>query len=354
MSEEHTCTLRIHYDTGWDHRITIRGDRFPFSWDKGVDAEWTEGNCWVYRWTCQHPEGIKFKVLIDDVTWAIGTDGTIFPGQAMDIYPFFHRNPGRLELVHHFNMPIHIYLPPGYDENPTKRFPVLYIHDGQNLYDPIHSFKGEVWNVDQAIENLVLEESMDPVIAVGIFNRGAGRLYDYTPSYDPHFQGIGAGGGANQYADLIINEIKPYVDLNFRTLADGAHTGLMGASLGGLVSLYMARRWPGVFSRVASLSSSFWWNNRNLLSQITRTREFVPLRIYLDAGTHNDGLPETRAMYEALIQSGYQPGRNLFYYVAPWHAHSEVFWGARVHLPLRFLFPPWSTDPVGTDPVEVV
>ncbi len=353
MAGTQKCVLRIHYNTGWDHRITVRGDRHPLNWESGVDAIWGEGDIWTYTWETDQPGAIAFKVLFDDETWAQGGNGYIRPGETLDVYPYFFHTAGSIDQIHHFDTPIHIYKPPSYHENYAKAYPVIYIHDGQNLFDPEFAFGGRTWSVDQAINRMLGEGLMDEVIAVGVFNRGAGRLNDYTPSFDPNFLGIGAGGGANQYADFLINEIKPFIDTEFRTLPQPRHTGLMGASLGGLVSLYIARRWPFVFSKVASLSSSFWWNNRNLLQDVVQSNKFVPLKIYLDVGTQNDGLPETRAMYQALIQLGYRPGTDLFYFVAHQHAHNETFWGRRVHLPLRLLYPAWSTfapDPVHQNP----
>lgn len=344
-----TTVIKVHYNAGWGRKITIRGDGDPFNWEEGVEAVWSENDCWTYSFEMEPGWELEYKVLLDDALWMIGSNQYIQAGECKHLFPFFETRVGRVEEHHHFDMPLSIYLPPSYDENEHKSYPVLYMHDGQNLFDPTQSFKGQIWGVHETVDRLVGEGLMDEIIAVGIYNRGAGRLHDMTPSHDPNFLGIGAGGGAAQYADLIINEIKPFIDSTFRSLPQRENTGLMGASLGGLVSLYMARTYHHVFGKVASLSSSFWWNNRQMLRQIVKSKEYIPLQIYLDAGTHNDGLPETRRMYDALIECGYSPGKDLFFFVAPKARHSEIYWARRLHIPLRFLFHVGSTVYRGDD-----
>ncbi len=338
MLQQQWTTIRVHYDTGPQKALYFRGSHPPFSWEQGQMATWNEGNIWEYRFVSQEPV-IEFKALIDDDVWSIGPNYWIRAGQTRDIFPCFFSRQGTLEYLHHFNTPLVIYLPPSYAENSLKRYPVCYIHDGQNLFDPAESFKGQSWGVHQVIDMQALSGCMDEIIAVGIYNRGRGRLFDYTPSFDPHFKGIGAGGGADEYAEFMIEEIKPYVDKQYRTKPDAAHTGLMGSSLGGLVSLYIARKHPEIFSKVAALSSSFWWNRRKMLKEITNSCQFLPLRIYLDAGGH-DSWQDTHAMYESLLRCGYLPGIDILYHMQPEHRHTEAHWGERVHLPFQFLFPP--------------
>ena len=337
-----TTTLHIHCDSGGQNQVFIRGERAPFSWDRGLAATRHEGNLWSFTWEMDG-EALEFKVLINDREWSVGANLRVFAGTTKEVFPCFRRQRGRLELIHYFDTPIIIYLPPSYDQNRQKPYPVLYCHDGQNLFDPATSFKGEIWGIHETVEGLVAQGMMEEILIVGIFNRGLARLHDYTPSFDPAFRGVGAGGGADDYAAMIIEEIKPYMDRHYRTLADAGNTALMGASLGGLVSLYMARKRPDIFSKVASLSSSFWWNRRHLIRQVVSSRKKVPISIYLDAGT-GDSWRETQAMYQALLSCGYEQGRDLHFHLAPRHAHSEQYWGERVHLPLTFMFPPGSTS----------
>lgn len=330
-------TLRIHYDTGVAHKLFIRGDAPGLNWEKGIEATWKVGNVWTYQFPTQD-RIVEFKVLIDDRVWQVGLNYRIDPGVTRDFYPHFHSKKGELEVIHHFDTPIVIYLPPSYHENPFKHYPVIYMHDGQNLFDPETAFGGQAWAVDKTMNRLVLEGQMEEVIGVGIYNRGAARIHDFTPSHDPEFMGVGAGGGAENYLHLIADEIKPHIDTHYRTRPSREHTGLLGSSLGGLVSFYMAREQPEIFSKVASLSSSFWWNRRNLIRRVIRRHLHIPMKIYLDAGSRDNEV-ETLEMYRILLDIGYRPGSEIFCHIAPKAAHNERFWGQRVHLPLRFLFP---------------
>jgi len=327
--------LKIRYDAGWGNRISLRGDVAPFSWERGQDLVCEEDGLWTLRWDMTD-EGMAFKPLVNDRVWAIGADYHIRRGETLEINPFFYDEDGSVERFHHFDTPIVVYLPPGYHENPDRRYPVCYAHDGQNLFDPNTAFMGQIWGLDMTIAKLVKSGLIEPLIAVGVFNRGAARIHDYTPSFDPSF---GAGGGAESYAQMLIEEIKPFVDLHYRTLPEPRHTALMGSSLGGLVSLFIARRRPDVFGKVASLSSSFWWNSRNMIREVTRKREHIPLEIYLDAGSR-ESWEETLEMYQALMACGYEAGKDLFCFIAQDHGHSERAWRERVHMPLTFLFPP--------------
>ncbi len=328
--------IRIHYDAGWQKRLTIRGEGTGLDWEKGKEASWHVGNVWVLELPPFQGK-VWFKVLIDDETWSLGGNFMVEPGERLELYPHFYQRTGKLDVSYHFDTPVITYLPPSYDENPFKHYPVIYMHDGQNLFDPATAFGGQAWAVDKTMDRLVVEGAMEEVIAVGIYNRGAARIYDFTPTRDPQFRG-GVGGGADNYLDLIVDEIKPYIDTHFRTHTRREHTALMGSSLGGLVSFYMARERPDVFSKVAALSSSFWWNQANLIRRVVKRRLHIPMKIYLDAGSH-DNEADTLEMYRVLKEVGYRPGEEIFCHIAERHAHSERFWGQRVHLPLRFLFP---------------
>ena len=196
-------------------------------------------------------------------------------------------------------------------------------------------FGGVEWRVDETANSLIAQGTLDEVIMVGIYNAGANRLYEYTPCCDASY----GGGGANLYERFIIDTVKPYIDANYRTLPSNANTALMGSSLGGLVSFYIARRNPSVFSKAACLSSSFWWNNQALTREVEAATTRVPVRFYIDAGTSSDGLTETTRMRDALVADGHVQGNDLYYHVAQGAGHNEASWAARVHIPLQYLFP---------------
>jgi predicted alpha/beta superfamily hydrolase len=339
-----TTTVRVHYDTGFGNRIAIRGSAAPLSWTAGKDATWTSGNVWVSSWTSAAGD-LDLKPLINDATWSIGANYHVRAGATVDIYPYFHASAGRLTPVANFASPqlgntrtLMIYLPPSYAENGLKRYPVLYMHDGQNLFDAATSAFGTEWRVDENVDALVAGGRMDEVIVVGVYNT-ANRIWEYTPCCDPTY----GGGGADSYERFLIDSVKPFIDQSFRTLPGKDTTAIMGSSLGGLVSCYIARRNPAVFGKAGCMSSSFWWNNQALTLAVEQSTDHVPVAIYLDAGTSNDGLPETTRMDQALAADGYVQGRDLDFVTAQGGSHNEASWAARVATPLTWLFPWQST-----------
>jgi predicted alpha/beta superfamily hydrolase len=339
------ATIRVHYDTGWGNRITVRGNKAPLSWTAGVNATWTTGNVWTYSWSDTVGD-VELKPLINDTQWSVGANYKVKAGTTVDIYPFFQSRTGTLVKISNFSSPqlgntrtLRIYLPPSYGLNPLKRYPVLYMHDGQNLFEASTAYGGVEWKVDETANSLINNGQMDEVIVVGIDNGGANRIYEYTPCCDPQY----GGGGADVYERFILETVKPYVDQNYRTLPGNKNTAIMGSSLGGLVSFYIGRRHPEVFSKLAGLSSSFWWNNQMLTRQVEAATTKVLVNFYIDAGTSSDGLTETTRMRDALVADGYVQGRDLYYYVAQGAGHNESAWAARLHIPLTYLFPWQST-----------
>jgi predicted alpha/beta superfamily hydrolase len=338
-------TLRVHYDVGYGNRITVRGSAAPLSWTAGQNATWTSGNVWTYSWPNSAGD-VDLKPLINDTQWSTGANYRVRSGTTVDVYPFFGSAVGTRQQFDNFWSPqlgntrtLRFYLPPSYSANPLKRYPVLYMHDGQNLFDAATASYGVEWGVDETVNSLIGSGQMDEVIVVGIDHTGSNRIYEYTPCCDSTY----GGGGADLYERFILESVKPFVDANLRTLPGKANTALMGSSLGGLVSFYIGRRHPEVFSKVAGLSSSFWWNNQAMTVQVEQSTVKLPLRFYLDAGTNNDGLTETTRMRNALAADGHVQGADLYYSVAQSAGHTESAWAARVYLPLTYLFPWQST-----------
>jgi predicted alpha/beta superfamily hydrolase len=342
---EATTTIRVIYDVGYGNRITLRGDKTPFNWNTGVNATWTTGNVWTYQWADSVGD-VQLKPLINDATWSVGANYVVKAGTTVSIYPFFQSRGGTLVKVNNFSSPqlgntrtLRIFLPPSYSLNPLKRYPVLYMHDGQNLFETSTAFGGVEWQVDETINSLVNQGQMDEVIVVGVDNAGGNRIYEYTPCCDPQY----GGGGADVYERFLLDTLKPYVDQNYRTLTASKYTALMGSSLGGLVSTYIGRRQAAKFGKVAGLSSSFWWNNQMLpIAQEVATGK-VAVNFYIDAGTSSDGLAETTRMRDAFAADGYVQGKDLYYYVAQGAGHNEASWAARLNIPLTYLFPWQST-----------
>lgn len=230
-----------------------------------------------------------------------------------------------------------VWLPPGYDE--ARRYPVLYMHDGQNLFEPDTAFqKGEHWRLGETASELIDAGSIEPLIVAGIYNTGDQRKEEYTPTRDAKL----GGGGADDYGRMIIEELKPFIDRTYRTRTEPAATGIAGSSLGGLVSLYLAFRHPRVFQRVAALSPSVWWNYRAILKIVRQARAKPPLKLWVDMGTAEGkrGLDDARLLKAALVGLGFAPGVDLHYAEYEGATHSEESWADRVGPMLQWLFPP--------------
>lgn len=228
-------------------------------------------------------------------------------------------------------------LPPGYHHS-RAHYPVLYLQDGQNLFDPDTSYvRGSYWNVQSTSDRLIAEGIVQPLIVVGIYNSGVDRLQEYTPTRDRKL----GGGGAGQYGHMLVDELKPWVDAHYRTLSGPAHTGIGGSSLGGLLSLYLGLSLPRVFGRLAVLSPSIWWNGGYMLRFALRARPEPRPRIWLDVGTaEGPGIvAKCDDLNRLLIQAGWRAGADLTYMRALDAAHNEDAWAQRVEFFLRFLFP---------------
>ena len=230
-----------------------------------------------------------------------------------------------------------IYLPPQYEEEPDRRFPVLYMHDGQNLFDPATAFAGQPWNVDETAEGLIRAGEVEPVIIVGIYNTGAKRIEEYTPTPDKKHA---SGGGGRLYSRFLREELKPFVDRSYRTLVDSEHTGIAGSSLGGLISLYIGLHHPDVFGRLGVMSPSVWWNRRMILRLVRSLKQPTTQKIWVDVGTSEgaEALRNVRDLRELLLTKGWVEGVNFGYLEDEGAGHDERAWGWRMANVLRFLY----------------
>jgi predicted alpha/beta superfamily hydrolase len=238
-----------------------------------------------------------------------------------------------------------VYLPPGYDKDQNKHYSVLYLHDGQNLFDGATSFiPGQEWSVDETAEVLIDRGKIEPLIIVGINNAGKDRVNEYTPAEDAKYK---AGGQADLYGRMLVEELKPFIDANYRTRKDAAHTGIGGSSLGGLVSIYLGLKYADVFSRVGVVSPAVWWADKQIIHYIEASPKKPKLRIWLDIGTKEGRNPEeakrttdgARLLKETLVKKGWHEGEDLKYFEAEGAEHNERAWAARTDQILEFLFP---------------
>ncbi len=234
-----------------------------------------------------------------------------------------------------------VYLPPQYAADPTRRFPVFYLHDGQNLFDPRTSYiPGHTWRAGSTADRLNQANQAQPLILVGIANTGLRRMPEYTPTQDFKM----GGGEGDRYGRLITDELIPFINRTYRTCVGPENTGLGGSSLGGLISLYLGLQCPRIFGRLGVLSPSIWWDQRSIL---TFVQDFDPTqhprpRIWLDIGTAEGQrhVRDTELLSRMLQRKGWRLGNDLAFDKVAGGFHSEDAWADRFDQVLTFLFPP--------------
>lgn len=258
-------------------------------------------------------------------------------------YEFAERDGIRSQYLH-FTPKVIVYLPKDYFRSEAS-YPVLYAHDGQNLFTNATSFSGE-WQLDENITALQQAGLLGGIIVVGIYNTG-NRITDYTPTKISNQFVMNQGGGLSNYAKFIIDELKPYIDRTYRTLPDREHTGVMGSSLGGLASFYLLGWYPQVFSRAAAISPSFWWDNVRVTNDMAHMTFPPDVKLYIDGGWKEDADESSmvnwmRAVYLRLVARGLRDLDNVYYYEDPNGQHNEANWARRGKMPLLYLFGKFS------------
>lgn len=231
-----------------------------------------------------------------------------------------------------------VYLPPGYGQSPDRRYPVLYMQDGQNLFEPARAFvAGQHWRLRETADAAIAERRMEALIIVGIDHAGEKRISEYTPTPDPKHPG---GGQADLYGRMLVEEIKPMIDARFLTRTGPADTAIGGSSLGGLVSFYLGLRHSETFGRVAAMSPSIWWNARVILEEADRFSG-EPFRLWLDIGCREgaEALRDARLLRDRLLSRGWPSARFQFHEDRR-GTHGERAWARRAGAMLEFLFPP--------------
>jgi metallo-beta-lactamase class B len=228
-----------------------------------------------------------------------------------------------------------LYLPPGYATS-GRRYPVLYLHDGQNVFDASTSFAGE-WGVDETLDSLAARGDRGAIV-VAVDNGGPRRIDEYHPWRHPKH----GGGEGDAYVDFLARTLKPYVDRHYRTLPDARHTAVAGSSMGGLISLYAALRRPDVFGRAGVFSCACWIARPQIYALARSARPGrTPARFYFVAGAAEtpDGGParDQTEMVRTLAAAGFPPGRAVVARVAADGKHAEWFWRREFAAAYRWL-----------------
>ncbi len=322
-------TLRVVYPLS-EGRIVLRTEE---DWNRDIeaDAPYDGGHTLTFTVESSKPF-LYFKPVLrvgDALFWTPGANRLVLMTEpdARPVYPHFRTAGGG-----HFAAPIEfdstrlgrrhrlrVYLPPGYRENTLKRYPVLYMQDGQNLFFPDEAFLGQDWQVDRTIGLLDTMSAVDDFLVVGVYSKD--RLAEYTkPGYEA-------------FAASLAGEVKTRVDQDFRTLPGPRSTAVMGSSLGGVVSFFLAWDLPDVFGGAACLSSTFGFRDDLLERVLAEPRREA--RFYLDSGWPEDNYEVTLSMAMALVSRGWIYGEDLMHFAFPLAEHDEKAWGLRLHLPLQ-------------------
>lgn len=335
--------------------LYLRGDKCGLNWDKGIkmtqqlQEEGIESNSWSIDINCPSNTKVEMKVLIDDKVWMLGSNHHVNENLlTTEIYPWFYSYHGTLQVIknvyskelNNFRDVI-FYLPPSYNENTLKKYSnVLIMHDGQNLFNRSTAYMGNAWMCQDGLDQSIITGTSDEVLIVGPYNT-ADRIDEYTYIYDPS---EGAGGKGDLYLDWIESTLIPLTKSNYRTLITRDNLGILGSSLGGLISCYAVWTRSDIYGKAGCMSSSFWWDENDFQKNIIPAS--VPLkpfpRIYMDSGTGSPGeiscTAYTLNIYEQMLNDGYESDVTVKRYVDEGATHSESYWGPRFHIPIEFLY----------------
>ena len=303
---------------GWD-RVEVAADGTDLSNRTYKIHESTTIEVKVEDWQDHHPRAPKPKTTVGDV-----------------------RSLGEFN-IHALNRKreVLIYLPPGYDSEIRRRYPVMYMWDGQNLFDESTAFSHE-WQVDDTCERLIKRGELPPLIVVAIYNGQESRTSEQSPWPCPHFDVAGEG---DAFLSWVAQDLKVRIDRGFRTMPEPENTGIGGSSMGGLTSLYAAFRFSEVFGKAMAMSPSLWFADKRIFSYVRNRQKPQNSKIYLDIGHyegsrahHNQMLRQAQDMNLLLKAVGFIQGQDLKWVEDPHGHHSERDWARRLPEAFKFLW----------------
>ena len=227
------------------------------------------------------------------------------------------------------NRTVLVWLPPFYEKRTDMMYPVLYMHDGQNIINSQTSYIGAEWKVDETITQLVETGEIEEIIVVGLYNT-QDRRAEYSPMHN-----------GKKYSEFLVKTVKPFIDNTYRTKPGRESTAVMGSSMGGIISFHLVWDYPHIFSRAGCLSPAFLVDNNEIVNRVRSSRTAPEgILLYMDNGTvglEQEFQPALDDMNSALEEKGFD-GSNLFYEIFEGAIHNEVAWAERLHLPLLFFF----------------
>ncbi len=313
--------------------IALRSDR---NWERDIEpaASRDDGRRLIFELPADRPF-VYFKPVLrrdGETRWSQGDNYLALANSTkpLEVFPHFEQD-SRCSACELRRGPAgeagetfqyRVFYPPGYHENTLRRYPVLYMQDGQNLFFPDEAFQGEHWRVSETLGLLDAMNLLEQVIVVGVY--AGDRMNDYTrPGYEV-------------YGRLLVEELKPAIDSGFRTLAGPECTAVMGSSLGGVVSFFLAWQHPHVFGMAACMSSTFGYRD-DLLERVSGEPK-PDIRLYLDSGWPRDNFEVARSMRARLVRAGFREGADLLYLAFPEALHNEKAWAMRAHIPFQYFF----------------
>ncbi len=258
---------------------------------------------------------------------------------------------GNIKLHENFHSPelnndrnIIVYLPPDYGKNKEKKYPVLYMHDGNNIFDIKTSFAGFEWKVDENAEKLIKSNYIKSVIIVGIYNN-SDRADEYTPFKDSKH----GGGNGEKYLEFIVNTVKPFIDKEYRTLPDRDNTTIAGSSLGGLISLYAVFKYQDTFGAAGVISPALWWADLKIIDYVKNAKAEKTLKMWIDIGTDegektgalqkfNEAVEDCKSLNNVLKTKSKTEPIKFSYNVIKGAKHNEKAWSERIGRILQFFY----------------
>jgi predicted alpha/beta superfamily hydrolase len=232
---------------------------------------------------------------------------------------------------------LRLYLPPSYESSPARRYPVIYMHDAQNLFDEATSSFGSEWGVDETLDEFARTRGFEAIV-VGIDHGGDERIHELSPWTNPKY---GAARG-EQYMAFVVDTVKPFVDAHYRTLPDREHTAIAGSSLGGLMTHYALLAYPQVFGKAAIFSPSYWYSNE-VYAQTAAHPWRPDTRAYVYIGGHegDESQADVERMLTLLLppcDPACRPRPRITYHVVPDAKHDERAWRAEFPRAVAWLF----------------
>ncbi len=334
--------------------------------------------CWIAKPLLKSHGEWEFRIEFNDGTYAAPYNLGSFEnyrtsldtlwvqnGQIFDYLPENSLTDSTVVKVPNFigslpKRPLYVYLPRGYFQHPDKTYPVIYMHDGQNVFERFNtdSYAGS-FRADEVADRLIRAGQMPECIIVGISNGGGQRIAEYLPDYvelHPHVlkgeRPMTQFGQADRTARYYIHDVAPYIERNFRASSLRSQRATCGSSMGGLFSAFLGWEYPQFAAQHACMSPSFWITgdlDNEYADQKTVERfrhgDFRPIRLYLDSGTgdnssdSDDGMHDTVAARDALLENGYTLGDNLVYRLDEGAGHNEAAWANRLPEIFKFLMP---------------